>query len=339
MLKLLSKIFGHIVKIRNQSYDSEKSFIYRCSVPVISIGNLSVGGSGKTPFVELVASLVLSLNKSPAIIGRSYKSKNPQSSVISDGSQVYTSNNVNNPESDIAFGDEMLLLAEKIKVPVLANKKKYVAAQIAEKTFKPDCIIVDDGFQHRALYRDLDILILDENTIQNPNILPAGRLREPLSNLNRADVIAVYDYNNSIEIINRFDFKGIIIELQRNLNKPYSIFSGNILPSMNQELIAFAGIANPDRFKDSLDKTKIKYLEFISFPDHHQYKQNDINRLIKAARKQNVILMATTEKDAVKLRRFSKAFSENQIDVIALPIKILIIRGIEQFTNKINSIL
>ncbi|MDQ1266970.1 MAG: tetraacyldisaccharide 4-kinase, partial [Bacteroidota bacterium] len=183
MLSALSKIYGAAVVWNNKRFDSGSIIPVKCKAPVISIGNISAGGSGKTPFTIMLTKEIIRMGYRPAIVGKGYKRKSRGLKIVSDGIEIFT-----NP---VEAGDEMFMLAERLRVPVIVHDTKAEAALVADNRFKPDVIIIDDGFQHRGLYRDLDIVLLDAASLERPYLLPKGRLREPLSSLNRADIISI----------------------------------------------------------------------------------------------------------------------------------------------------
>jgi len=329
--KILAKIFEIIAKYRNKKYNDATNLI-RCNVPVISVGNLSVGGTGKTPFVQMLSKYFISRNLKIGIVGRGYKRKSKGEIIVSDGINILS-------DADEA-GDEMLLLANSLKIPIIADDDKSKAAKSMEQKFAPDLIIVDDGFQHRKLYRDIDIILLDRDTIENPKLLPEGRLREPLSSIQRADVIVL---TGTIELPNELKelvSNQIIIKVKQIKANPYYLNGKepnfNSLNTYRKGIFAFAGIARPDRFYDMLAEMDYKIINKKSYDDHHHYTKSDIENLIKMAKENNLFVLATTEKDAVKLIKFIDDFEKEKIKVLVFPIALTIFEGKDQFFRFLN---
>lgn len=331
-----SKIYGLFVKIRNSYYDKHGSPI-KLDYPVISIGNLSVGGTGKTPFVQMLTKYFQSKYLSPIIIGKGYKKTKKGIVEVSDGHRI-----LSNAEEG---GDEMILLAHNLKIPVIAGEKKWETALFACKKYHPDLIIIDDAFQHRKLYRDIDIVIIDKETLEIPVLLPSGRLREPIQSLKRADVVvlagtAILDENTKRYI--RED--AIIIRVTTVEVNPYNYVSGHYykyheLAEPLKGLVAFAGIAKPKRFFDMISKTGYEILETIEYTDHYKYTKEDVNKLITKAKELDIRFLATTEKDAVKFVKYRGLFVENKIELLVFPIILTIIEGQKEFFIYINKFL
>ncbi|MFH1052646.1 MAG: tetraacyldisaccharide 4'-kinase [bacterium] len=325
MKKILSKIFKIAVDRRNKNFDSGKAKIHKCVSPVISVGNLSIGGSGKTPFVLTLTKMIKELGFHPAIVGRGYKRKSKGEVIVCDGNSILTDAKTG--------GDEMLLLAESLNVPVLAHDMKYIGALRTESMFDIDCIIVDDGYQHRQLFRDLDILLMDSDTVSNPYLIPKGRLREPLESIQRADIIGLIgniDINN--HQIEKFIENKLLLNLKVVHGEQYLISDNKlkdspILSSNIKNIITVCGIAKPKNFRIMLEAMGYKLVEKIVYDDHHYYKNSDIEYILNKCRKANINCLATTEKDAVKLKEFGNIFASNNIYLLVFPIFIKIVEG------------
>jgi len=334
MLQLLSKIYGTVVNAKNKKYDSDSAEIVRCNVPVISVGNLTTGGTGKTPFVIFLANLLIDAGIRPVIIGKGYRKKRSGYVLVSDGNYV-----VKDP--DLA-GDEMLLIAKKVKAPVVAHESKSEAALIAEKHFSPDVILIDDGFQHRKLHRDIDILLIDNKTLTEQNLLPAGRLREPLSSATRADVIIEIGKIPYDEILRKYlinnqkIFKSEIVpEALIGLNE--NTINDEEIKIIKEKVIAVSGIANPERFEISLLFNDYKVVKHIKFRDHKRYFQYNIDAIIAECKKEGIDKIITTEKDSVKIRNFSSIFENNNVECFVFPVKIEIVEKQDEFRDYIVS--
>lgn len=321
-MKLLNKIFSNYSNWRNNKFDSSPIYnwdkkdniedIYfrlKCDNFVISVGNLSLGGTGKTPLIETLIKEYLSVNASKCIIERGYKRKINKNLILS-------SENFEKLQFD-EIGDEPLMLFEKTRVPISISENKFKAFQIAIEKLNPEIILIDDGFQHRWIERDLDILILDKNTINNPNFPPKGRLREPLSSIERADIIFV-PQNYTAKLVETINSNQIILEFEMIEGNPYSGFNSKTIVK-SEKFIAVSGIANPKRFHNSLQKIQIDFVEELTYNDHHNYSIKDIEKIILSAKK-SISSVITTEKDFVKFKYFKEEFIKTKVDIFILPI-------------------
>jgi tetraacyldisaccharide 4'-kinase len=330
---VLSKIYGFFVGKRNEKYDNGNEIV-KCNVPVISVGNLSVGGTGKTPFVQMLTKYFLSKGFKPGIVGKGYKRNSKGEIIVGDGKEVLVSASVG--------GDEMVLLADSLKVPVIAHDSKTEAALSMQSKFDVDLIIVDDGFQHRKLHRDLDIVLIDKETHENPSLMPAGRLREPIESLERADIICVTgNFELSPEFAKNIHVSAVKIKVKPIQANPY--FMNNRLQIKIREskespmdVIAFAGIAKPYRFFDMMKDLGYNNIDTHTFADHQNYSKNDIELLISKCKKNNCELIATTEKDAAKIIEFNDLLQKNGIRCIVFPIALTIIDGKNEFFKLIG---
>jgi tetraacyldisaccharide 4'-kinase len=289
-LRLASLPYGWAVAIRNRLFDGGWRAIQRAGVPVISVGNLTVGGTGKTPCVEYVARLFCQLNRRVAILSRGYGSR--------DGPN-----------------DEALLLEGNLPdVPHLQGADRVALARKAVEELKCDVLLLDDGFQHRRLARDLDIVLLDATRPWGfGHLLPRGLLRESKRGLERADLVLVTRCDQvaqpaaerlqaevaqlapQMQVILTSHQPTVWIDAERRTT-PLEQFAG-------KRVAAFCGIGNPDAFRRTLVDLGMTLGAFRSFPDHHAYTRTDIEALCNWAR-QNATegIVVTTQKDLVKLR-------------------------------------
>ncbi len=324
MLRLLSTIYEYVVRKKNLSFDKKQRETFHVDVPVISVGNISVGGAGKTPFVKMLVKMLLDMGKKPAIIGRGYKKKIKGIVYVSDGITInYT------PEE---CGDEMYLLAEALRVPVIAHEVKYEAALKAVEIFDIDSLVVDDGFQHRLLHRDMDIVLLDNRTLEQHHLLPYGRLREPLESLKRADFVC---FRNDISL---GQLSKYTLQYTENLVYKYDTLrpfrlSNNTSPDgqeiydLRKGAVALSGIANPRSFEETLKNDGFNIVSHIAMPDHYKYKRKSVEKIVSQCLAYNLINIITTEKDSVKLKYFENIFEKNNINVYVLPINVSIEKG------------
>lgn len=336
MLGIFSNVFEKFVKNRNKKYDKGDKKIVHSEVPVISVGNLSVGGTGKTPFVEMLARQLLRIKRRPAIIGRGYKRSGKGEIIVCDGKEILTDART--------AGDEMFLLADKLKVPVIAHKSKSDAAVEAPKKFDIDSIIIDDGFQHRRLFRDIDILLIDEATLDDPRLIPEGRLREPLSSVGRADIVCLMgNFGISDELRKNLTPNQIVIWANGFPARPYDVFTkkklfGEKYKEFRNSMIIISGIAKPERFENMLKGMKYNVLKHISFDDHHKYTKRDMEQIAEACREKGVSMIGTTEKDAAKLLRFEEFFNKNNLKCYVFPFYLKITKGRSVFQKSIRSV-
>lgn len=294
-----SILFYIIVYIRNMLYNLGIFKTIGLNTTVISVGNITTGGTGKTPLVEFLARYFIEKNKLVAIINKGYKRTYDDIQVAELGFDDKENKlNIDN------FGDESLMLLENFKGMtegkglLIVSDNKTTGAKFTYKKFKPDIIIIDDGFQHRKLFRDLDIVVIDKNT--KGMVLPAGNLREPMKNLKRADIIIL---NHKFgEVSFKLDKKLMYrsgdcrYELDCYMN-----INNEVLTKEKFKAMAFCGIGDPDSFKALLDKIGITVDAFIKFPDHHNFSERDINKLINIYESSTPDYILTTQKDFIRL--------------------------------------
>ncbi|MGM0601830.1 MAG: tetraacyldisaccharide 4'-kinase [Bacillota bacterium] len=324
-LLFLSTIYYIIVKSRRFLYKKGILKNKKLNNKVISVGNITVGGTGKTPFTAFLIKK-LKQNNNITVISRGYgaekKSKTPVQ--ISSGGELLCG-----PELS---GDELYMLAEKIKnVNFIRAKDRYSGGLLAEKDGFSGFIILDDGFQHYQLDRDLDILLIDgKDPFSNKKLLPAGLLREPLSEINRADVIIITRTEN----LDTEEIEKLKKELKNFTDEKTPVFEAEIkndiiltLDSLqkhsldfikDKKVFAFCGIGRPEAFKNSLEKLNTDIVEFITFADHYSYEEEDLLSLVEKFHKSDAEIMITTEKDSVKIIKHSKIASELPIYKLAV---------------------
>jgi tetraacyldisaccharide 4'-kinase len=298
---------------------------------VISVGNLTLGGTGKTPFVMMIAETLRGNGFKPAILTRGYggKSKKPVN-VVCDGKKILLS-----PEW---VGDEAVMMAEKLKnVPILTGADRFQTGRYALKNYEIDTLILDDGFQHLALRRDLDILLCDhQRPLGNNYLFPAGELREPASETRRADMVCFTRYSGG-PIKFSPKFLGTIPQIKTHLrlDSIINMENGDVCDAeilKGQPVIAFCGIAKPEGFRQILQDAQVQLKMFKAFPDHHEYSLNEIKELESIASQEGAKFILVSEKDAVKLNgmKFSLPFFKVVIDLE-------ILEGREIFNKKITT--
>ncbi len=277
-MNLLSLVYGTGVRSRNALYDRGVLHTRRLQGPVVSIGNLSVGGSGKTPFVILLGKLLKERGIKFDILSRGYGRETKGTAIVEP------------PGSAREFGDEPLLMSRHLGVPVVLGEDRYEAGLLAEKTFGPQWHLLDDGFQHRGLARDFDIVLIPFEDAHD-RLMPAGRLREPLSALQRADVVVVTNETST--------------EALPLGNKPvWRIHRGIVAQHIPQRPVAFCGIARPQNFFQRIRAAGIEPVAEAHYRDHHAYTERDVRELSDLCRRSEGLGFITTEKDEINLGSF-----------------------------------
>ncbi len=277
----MSRAFKLLIRAREKLYDSGILATRRLHHPVVSVGNLTLGGTGKTPLVIALAHGLRDRGFKPAVLSRGYGR-------TSRGVFVVESNW---EES----GDEPMLIKERLKdVPVIVGADRFEAGQTAEQRQLGNVFILDDGFQHRRLHRDVDIVAIDPlEWAAGETLLPVGRWREPKSAVARAHAACVLESSNvsmpSLPIP-AFGVKTEVEALCRHDGEP-----ARLEELRGRKIVAFAGIAKPERFFATLESMGIQALEHVRFGDHHRYTARQIDTLAGD-------VLITTEKDAVRLR-------------------------------------
>jgi tetraacyldisaccharide 4'-kinase len=277
----LATLYGAAVHAKNVCYDRGIFRQDKLRGRVVSVGNLSTGGSGKTPFVLTLAELLTNAGIAVDILSRGY------------GREVNVTERVDPAPSSSAgrFGDEPLLLARATSLPVYVGRSRYAAGQLAELDAGPNRLhLLDDGFQHRQLYRDLDIVLLHRDDF-HARMLPAGHLREPLSALRRAHVIVLRKEDQDLEEqLQPFAIHATVWHVAREVT----------LPSSRGPYFAFSGIARPQDFFAAVALQR-NLVGQAAFPDHHRYNPLDMALLCRQAKSAGAACFVTTEKDFVRL--------------------------------------
>ena len=277
----LSAIYGGVVGTRNALYDRGVLRARRLQGAVISVGNVSAGGSGKTPFVMLLGELLKARGIKFDVLSRGY------------GRETRGVRLVDPAGLPQEFGDEPLLMARKLKVPVVVGEDRYEAGQFAESRFGAQMHLLDDGFQHRGLARDFDVVLVTPQDV-NDRLLPAGRLREPLDSLRRADAVALA----SGATAESFPLEGKFV---------WRVRRGILPKDVPSRPVVFSGIARPQNFVLQLRAANIEPVAEAFYRDHHAYDEKDIRELIALKQRSEAGGFVTTEKDAVNLGAYLTA--------------------------------
>jgi tetraacyldisaccharide 4'-kinase len=296
-LRVVATAYGGAVRLRNRYYDRSGA-PRRASVPVISVGNLTVGGTGKTPMVGWLAEQLRSMGRRPAVVSRGYRGRAGRGPVV-----VCSGNGPTCMPADC--GDEPYLLARNHPEVTVVVGSDRVAGAAAAARAGCDVVVLDDGFQHRRLARDLDIVLLDaSNPFGSYRVLPAGLLREPVAGIHRADVVVITRSrpDESLRVIEHVvRHHNPTAPIVRAGHRPLGIVDdrGHAAP-VPRRAIAFCGIGNPSRFRIDLEAEGVDVVVFEVHRDHHPYRPHDLARLYALAAAHDAGLI-TTEKDLVRL--------------------------------------
>jgi tetraacyldisaccharide 4'-kinase len=291
-------LYGAVTRTRLSLYQRGTFRSTALERPVISVGNMTAGGTGKTPLVEWISKTLAGAGKKVCILTRGYGREHPQRQVVvSDGETILA--------TPTEAGDEPYLLASDLlgSAAVISNADRIAAGRFAIETLGSECFVLDDGFQHLRLARDLNIVTVDAtNPWGGGQLLPYGRLREPLSGLSRADCVVLTRCGQMN------DTQALRSEIQELIHdRP--VFESTMQPVQNLlsggPIAAFCAVGNPESFFTQLRQAGYELLFEKTFADHHWYTQNDIDELARDATRAGAASLITTAKDAVKLRSLS----------------------------------
>jgi tetraacyldisaccharide 4'-kinase len=296
VLLSLTPLYGAAVAAKKAAYDQGWVKAQHLRWPVISVGNISVGGAGKTPFVVSLAKLLKQRGVRVDVLSRGYGRSSRSVERV-------------DPSGDAErFGDEPLLIAQSADVPVYVGASRYAAGLLAESDQADTGVhLLDDGFQHRKLARAVDITLIHRSDFQE-TLLPAGRLREPITSLNRSSVLVLREEDGDLE--QRLKLLGIDKPIWRM--KRVIVVPGNV-----GRVVAFCGIARSDEFFQMLQHHHAEIVATRAFRDHHRYSENDMRQLMGAAQTHTANTFLTTEKDLVRL---SLAHREMLASIAALQV-------------------
>jgi len=305
LLYPFSFIYGCVIWLRNWFFDIEILKSVDVGVPVVSVGNITAGGTGKTPMVIEIGGMLIEAGKKIAVVSRGYGRESSGTMVVCDGKQIL---------ADAAKGgDEPVLIAHRLKsAVVIVDKNRVNAARKAVNEFGAEVIILDDGFQHRYVKRKIDIVLMDENNSPfNTSMLPAGYRRELRSSLRRANAVVATKVASQVSALTILERKEVTAQ-----NKFSSSFQAvgvrHVLGEVQQSLqllkshsaIVVSGIAHPENFLRELEKLGVKVKNAFSFNDHHRYTREDVIRILNSFVNEKADFILTTEKDGVKLEAF-----------------------------------
>jgi tetraacyldisaccharide 4'-kinase len=280
-MNILALAYGAGVWTRNSLYQRGALRSRALRGPVVSVGNLSMGGSGKTPFVILLGELLRARGLRFDVLSRGYGRQTKGVAVVDPAGSARD------------FGDEPLLIARRLGVPVIVGEDRFHAGEVAESRFGRQLHVLDDGFQHRSLARDFDIVLVTSEDVQD-RLLPAGRLREPVNSLIRADAVVLSDEASP----HSPSVAGKLV---------WRIRRGIVAHDVPARPVGFCGIARPRNFFRDLESAGIEAQAEAVFRDHHRYSEQDVSDLAKLRERSQADGFVTTEKDAINLGGFLAA--------------------------------
>jgi tetraacyldisaccharide 4'-kinase len=303
-LSTSSIFYGGAVKLRSVFYSKGIICSKRLPCMVISVGNITLGGTGKTPMTIYTAQLIRRLGYKVVVISRGYKGGAEKiGGIVSNGSQIFMT-------SDDA-GDEPFMMVQKLdQIPVIVGQDRFTSGMLAIREFDPQVVILDDGFQHLKLLRDMDLVLLDySRPFGNNHLFPRGVLREPISALLRGDAFILTRsdapgptaFNDHIPLT-----QGRPVFRSFHVPRVYKVLKGKTI-ECDQGLLkrckvyAFAGIARNDDFQRTLKEFECKIKGFLDFPDHHRYSSSDIDKILRSAKAAEADVLITTEKDHARI--------------------------------------
>jgi len=318
-------LFALIVKLRNKLFDKEIFRAESVDAKVVSVGNINIGGSGKTPLVIFLINLLKNEGKKVGVLSRGYGRKSRGYILVSDGKKILT---------DVeSCGDEILLTAKECSVPSAVSEKRIDGAKKLISDQRVDTIVLDDAFQHRWIKRDVDLLICEQRFLISPDffdhyLLPAGSMREPFGSIERASAVIINRKFSQLreipdDVKKHFTNKKIFnvyysakgfVDIKRETEYNLSEFEG-------QKSLVVCGIANPYSFFTALRQTNVDTENYLIFRDHKYYTNKEIQRIRKMFYTTNSHSVVTTQKDAVKFSEYQNELDD--IDIFYLKIELV----------------
>ena len=324
LLYPLVPVYAVLIKFRNWFFDKRVFKSQKVNAKIISVGNITVGGSGKTPMVIYLSNLLKQEGINAGVLSRGYGRKSRGYVLVSRGEDVLTTVDL--------CGDEIYHTVLECKVPAAVSENRVIGAENFIKETKVESIILDDAFQHRWIHRDINLLLCEQrflydNSFTNQNLLPTGIMREPFDSLKRADAIIINrkfsekkevpghlkEYFDDKKLFTAFYKAVCFYDVKKKINYKIEDFKG-------QKSLVVSGIANPFSFINVLKKTNVDTQNQIIFRDHKYYTLKEVQRIRKEFYSTNSHSVVTTEKDAVKLSKYSKELDD--IDIFYLKIEL-----------------
>ncbi|GAB6137337.1 tetraacyldisaccharide 4'-kinase [Halanaerobaculum tunisiense] len=344
VLTVLSKVYQIGIWSRAKIYDLGLKNREELSTPVISVGNITVGGTGKTPVVKMLANELTQEDYQTVVLNRGYKgSLEEEAGLVSTRKEVLLSAQ--------EAGDEAYMLASSLpEVPVVVGSQRSKSGKLAQQKFQPDFIILDDGFQHWQLEREYDLVVVDAtNPFANGHLLPRGLLRELPSSLQRADALLITkaDQISSQELE---ELKAKLRELNQSAVLLTSKHQATYLRSLAQQqpreidlagekVLAVSGIGNPQSFAQTLSDLGAEVVKELRFADHHSYTKEEIMEIFSVASEEGIERIITTEKDAASINQELVAeINKQQIELEVLGIEIELLDSDQEFAKFLSQV-
>ena len=310
----ITLFYWGVIFWRNIFYNFNFFVSRKIPTKVVSVGNITAGGTGKTPAVIYLCQFFKKRNYKVAVLSRGYGRKTAGTQLVTNGKEAV--------DDWRNFGDEPTLISQKLKdIPIVVDQNRHRGAMYLIEKFNPDIIIMDDAFQHRSIERDLDLVLINSQApISDYRLIPHGLLREPIRHLKRADAIILTKFNlgkpeqkliSKVKKSNLPVFYSTIIH-----NHFFSINNESFIPKNNTRALEVSGIADPRSFYESLQRTNIMMIDKIAYFDHYEFQQSDIENLKKALINNDAEIIVTTEKDMIRL----KSLDLDGLDIYSLGI-------------------
>jgi tetraacyldisaccharide 4'-kinase len=331
-------VYTVLIELRNWFFDKNLFKSEKVNAKIISVGNITVGGSGKTPLVIYLSNLLKKEGRKVGVLSRGYGRKSKGYILVAKENQILTSVDL--------CGDEIYHTALECKVPAAVSEDRVKGAKRLIEETGVDTIVLDDAFQHRWIDRDMDLLICEQyflynSSIMNQALLPSGMMREPFTAIKRADAVIINrKFSGEMNIPDRLKkyFEGMkiftgfykaieFVDIKKRTNYNIEEFEG-------QKSLVVSGVANPDSFINALEQTNVDTQNRIIFRDHKYYAVKEIQQIRKEFYETNSHSVVTTEKDAVKLSKYSKELDD--IDIFFLKIELELDEA-ESFKEYLNN--
>lgn len=349
LLRIFSAIYGLGVRVTLYLYKSGFLKQHKLNCQVISLGNITVGGTGKTPTAQRLATIIRDMGYRVVILNRGYRAGwTGQVGLVSDGYKSYM--------TVTEAGDEAYLLAKSLPgIPVVIGKNRIITGQYAVNQLKADVIILDDGYQHWQLARDLDIVLIDSlNIFGNNFLLPRGTLREPLSNLGRAQAFLLTKVDQSTDdakdiihgTLARYNDQALVVE---SIHQPKCFveieewYKGVRITNValeticNQKVVALSAIGNPTSFEQTIMDIGAAEVCGVRYADHHDYTMAEMQNIMQRGVDENAYALITTEKDAVKIPA-EFIHSDRPLPLYVLSIAVHFTEGYEEFMKLVKDV-
>lgn len=334
LLLYLSFAYGALIRAL-VFFRRRKRYTARCII--ISIGNIVLGGTGKTPLVEYISGFLTQHNHPHVIVSRGYKRPPQKKDRVS--SLPYAS-----------LGDELYMLLLNLKtVAVIADKDRVRALRRATEEYAIDTAILDDGFQQWHIQKDLEIVTINaSNPFGNLRMIPRGILREPIESLARADIFMLTRVGEQLrttslkEHLHRINPSALVVESQYQPVGVYRITDRNTMFDAallkGKRVTRLCAIADPASFEETMKKTGVETVLSFDFADHHSYEEKDIAGVIKASRENGIDTIVTTEKDSVRLLHLMPKYADSGVSVFVLKIRMAILENEKEFFDRLRAL-